>query len=158
MAYTIAEASKRSGLSIYTLRYYEKEGLMPYVQRNSAGIRNFKESDFEWLAIINCLKASGVPIKQIREFVGWCMEGDGTLEKRLEFFKNHKKNMERQLEEFNKNMEVINYKLWYYETAVAAGTAAIHDDSKIPHHEDAVAAGTAPIQSKNRKNKKSLVN
>lgn len=131
MAYTIGEAAERCGVTAHTLRYYDKEGLMPYVERSSGGIRQFKEEDFEWLAIITCLKDSGVPVKKIKEFVDWCMTGDLTIESRLEFLKAHKKDVEKQMAELQKNMELIDYKIWYYETAAEAGTTAIHKKNTI---------------------------
>lgn len=130
MTYSIAEVAKRFDMSIHTLRYYDKEGLMPYVDRAPSGTRMFKESDFDWLSIINCLKKSGVPIKKIKNFVDWCIEGDSTIEQRLEFIKNHKKEVEQQMEELKSHLELIDYKLWYYETAKVAGTTAIHNHNK----------------------------
>lgn len=126
MTYTIAEAAQRSGLSAHTLRFYDKEGLLPYVDRTSSGIRSFKESDFEWLHIINCLKDTGMPIKKIREFIDLCMHGDDTLEQRLEFLRNHKLNVEQQMKELKMHMKTINHKISYYETAVEAGTELFH--------------------------------
>lgn len=126
MTFTIAEAAQRCGLTAHTLRFYDKEGLMPYVDRTATGIRTFKESDFEWLKIINCMKDTGMPIKKIKEFIDLCMQGDIALEQRLEFLREHKLKIDRQMEELKRNMETIDYKIWYYETAVAAGTEAIH--------------------------------
>ena len=130
MTYSIAEVAKKFGLSIHTLRYYDKEGLMPYVDRNASGTRVFKDSDFDWLAIINCLKHSGVPIKKIRDFVNWCIEGDCTIEKRLQFLQSHKREVEQQIQELQKHTELLDYKIWYYETAKEAGTTAIHTMNK----------------------------
>lgn len=127
MTYSISEVSKRIGISIYTLRYYDKEGLMPYVDRTKSGTRVFKDSDFPWLEIINCLKQSGVPIKKIKEFVDWCMAGDSTIEQRFKFIKNHKKDIEKQIANLQEHLRVIDHKVWYYETASKAGTTAIHD-------------------------------
>ncbi len=122
MAYTIAQAAKRCGLTAHTLRFYDKEGLLPYVDRTPGGIRSFKESDFEWLHVINCLKDTGMPIKKIKEFIDFCMQGDETLPQRLEIIRNHKKDVEAQMAQLKEHMETIDYKLRYYETAVAAGT------------------------------------
>lgn len=126
MTYTIGEVAERCGVTAHTLRYYDKEGLLPYVDRSANGIRRFKEQDFEWLTLITCLKESGVPIKKIKEFVDWSMEGDLTIDNRLEFLKSHKKDVEQKMIELQKNMDLINYKIWYYETAAQAGTTEIH--------------------------------
>lgn len=130
MTYTIGEAAERCGVTAHTLRYYDKEGLLPYVERSVNGIRKFKEQDFEWLTVITCLKESGVPIKKIKEFVDWSMAGDLTIDNRLEFLKSHKKDVEQKMAELQKNMDLIDYKIWYYETASQAGTTEIHKKTR----------------------------
>jgi len=126
MRYAIAQAAERIGLTAHTLRYYEKEGLLPFVDRDINGNRSFKESDFEWLELITCLKSSGMPIKNIKTFIEWCLEGDDTLEKRLNVFLEHKKVVEKKMAELQKYMDKINHKISYYQRAVDAGTEAIH--------------------------------
>lgn len=126
MTYTIGVAAKKAGMTAYTLRYYDKEGLLPFVERSQSGLRKFKEGDFEWLAVINCLKNTGMSIKDIKVFIDWCMEGDTTLEKRLEMFLKQKEIVQAQINELQRYMNKIDYKIWYYETAVKAGTESIH--------------------------------
>lgn len=126
MTYTISEVAERAGITAYTLRYYDKEGLLPFVDRNRAGVRLFKDSDYEWLAVITCLKKTGMPIKKIREFIDWCMEGDETLHERLQVFVEHKKRVQEQVQQLTRFMEKIDYKIWYYETAIKAGTEEVH--------------------------------
>lgn len=130
MGYTIGKAAEKSGLSIHTLRYYEKEGLLPFVERTTSGQRNFKEDDFVWLSVITCLKETGMPIKDIKEFIDWCLEGDSTLEKRLNMFQRQKEFVQAQMDAMQKHMDRIEHKIWYYETAVKAGTEAIHHNQK----------------------------
>lgn len=137
MSYTIAQAAKKCGLSAHTLRYYEKEGLMPFVDRAPSGIRAFKDDDFEWLRIITCLKKTGMPVKQIRQFIDWCLEGDATLKQRLRLFVEQKESVQNQIEQLNRYMEMLDYKIWYYETAVKAGTADIHKNQKLSRKETA---------------------
>lgn len=124
MGYSISKAADKTGLSTYTLRYYEKEGLLPFVERTPSGTRCFKDSDFEWLAMIQCLKNTGMSIKDIKEFVGWCMEGDETLEKRLAMFNAQRKEVEARMTEFQSYLEKLDWKIAYYENA-------IHDARKI---------------------------
>lgn len=126
MPYTIAQAAQRCGLTAHTLRFYDKEGLLPNIERTPGGMRTFNEKDFEWLHLISCLKNTGMPIKKIKEFIDLCMQGDTALEQRLEIIRNHKRDVEGQMELLKKNMETIDHKLRYYETAVAAGTEAVH--------------------------------
>lgn len=129
--YSISEAAKELHLTVYTLRYYDKEGLMPFVERTSSGARLFKESDINALKVIECLKATGMPIKEIKSFIDWCSEGDSTLQQRYDMFMERKATVEAQMEELKKTMEVIEHKCLYYKTALEAGTEEIHKQDKI---------------------------
>ena len=73
MIYTVGEAAAKIGVNPSTLRYYDKEGLLPFVERSGGGIRMFKETDLEWLSTIECLKKTGMPIKEIKQFIDWCI-------------------------------------------------------------------------------------
>lgn len=122
MAYTIGQAAEKMNLTTYTLRYYDKEGLLPFVDRNANGVRVFKEEDFEWLRLIECLKATGMPIKDIKKFFDWWRMGDETLKERRDMFHQRKKVVEQQLEDLQKTLDTINYKCWFYDTAVTEGS------------------------------------
>lgn len=126
MTYSIGEVAKMLNLTIYTLRYYDKEGLMPLLERTPNGIRVFKESDLDALKIIECLKSTGMPIKDIKNFIDWCSQGDSSLQQRYDMFIERKAVVEAQMEELKKTMEVIEHKCWYYKTALEAGTEDIH--------------------------------
>ncbi|MDQ0155822.1 DNA-binding transcriptional MerR regulator [Robertmurraya andreesenii] len=125
MEYSISEVAKKLNLTVYTLRYYDKEGLMPFVERTPNGTRLFKESDIEALKVIECLKATGMPIKEIKNFIDWCSDGDSTLQQRYDMFLDRKLAVEAQLEELNNTMELINHKCEYYKAALEAGTEDI---------------------------------
>lgn len=131
MTYSISEVAKELNLTVYTLRYYDKEGLMPFVERTPSGVRKFKESDIDFLKIIQCLKLTGMPIKDIKDFIEWCSEGDSTLQERYDMFIERKASVEAQMEELRKTMEVIEHKCTYYKTAIAAGTEDIHKKNKM---------------------------
>ena len=122
MVYTVGEAAKRLGVTASTLRYYDKEGLLPFVERSSGGIRMFRESDFEWLRVIDCMKKAGMSIRDIREYIEMALQGDDTIELRLAMFRRQRERLQAQMEELRHTMEVVEYKCWYYETAQAAGT------------------------------------
>lgn len=130
MNYTIRQVAERMGVTVPTLRYYDKEGLLPFVDKKPNGTRVFKDADFEVLNIITCMKNSGMPIKDIKKFLDLCEEGDRTLKERLEIFLKRKEVVQKQMEELNKVMETINYKIWYYETSIKAGTEAVHKQNK----------------------------
>ncbi|MCM3691032.1 MerR family transcriptional regulator [Neobacillus niacini] len=129
--YSISEVANKLNLTVYTLRYYDKEGILPFVERTSSGTRLFKESDIDALKIIECLKSTGMPIKEIKSFIDWCSNGDSTLQQRYNMFLERKAIVEAQLEELRKTMEVIEHKCLYYKTALDAGTEDIHKNKKI---------------------------
>ena len=126
MAYTVGEMAKRLGVPASTLRYYDKEGLLPFVERSGGGIRMFKDADFEWLTIIECLKKTGMPIKEIKHFIDWCIEGDTTIGKRLGLIERQREVVRSQIEQLQETLQILDYKCWFYETAQKAGTCAVH--------------------------------
>lgn len=122
MLYTVGEAAKEIGVATSTLRYYDKEGILPFVERSEAGRRMFSESDVEWLRVIECLKKTGMPLHDIKGYVQLAMEGDSTLEARLELIRKRQAVVREQLDQLKETMELLNYKEWYYEQACADGT------------------------------------
>lgn len=135
MLYSVGEAARRIGVAPSTLRYYDKKGLLPFVERSGAGIRMFKEEDFAWLEIIECLKQTGMPIKEIKVFIDWCAQGDSTIDKRLALIDHQRTAVEHQIQRLNDTLHLLDYKHWYYTTAQEAGTCAIHHElteEKIP--------------------------
>ena len=119
--YTIGEISKMFNLPIPTLRYYDKEGLLLELERDKSGIRKFNNQNIETLRLIECLKKSGMQIKDIKEFIGWCSLGDKTISKRKEMFLKQKENIENQIKELEKALAMIEFKCWYYEEAEKDG-------------------------------------
>ena len=124
--YTIKEAAEKMNLPASTIRYYDKQGLLPFVQRSESGYRMFSEKDIGLLNMIECLKQTGMPIKEIKQFCQWVQQGDASLQQRFDMFQERRKAVQDQMMQLEKTMEVIEYKCWYYETALAAGTEAIH--------------------------------
>ncbi|SFI41201.1 DNA-binding transcriptional regulator, MerR family [Paenibacillus sp. UNC496MF] len=94
-----------------------------------AGNRDFKKSDFEWLGVIACLKNSGMPVKQIRQYIEWGMEGDDTLKQRLGVFETHRNAVLEKIAELQGYMNKIDDKIRYYKTAIAHGTTAVHAET-----------------------------
>lgn len=115
MEYTIKQVSEKTNLSIYTLRYYDKEGLLPLIKRSESGIRKFTDNDIEWIKLICCLKNSGMSIENIKEFMHCCLKGQSGVEERKIMLQTHKKNIEEQIKQLNKSMEIVNYKLEHYK-------------------------------------------
>ena len=125
MLYTVGEMAKILGVPASTLRYYDKEGLLPFVERSSSGMRMFKDSDQEWLKTIECLKKTGMPLKDIRTFVLMSLEGDSTIDSRLELIKKQREAVQKQIDELNQTLDTLNFKCWYYETAKSAGSTDV---------------------------------
>jgi len=124
--YTIKEAAAKMNLPASTIRYYDKQGLLPFVQRSESGYRMFSEKDIGLLNMIECLKLTGMPIKEIKQFTLWLQQGDDSLQERYQMFLERRKAVEQQIAQLQQTLKVIDYKCRYYETAIQAGTEAIH--------------------------------
>ena len=131
MYYTVCEVAKRLELSPPTLRFYAKEGLLTFVDRDQNGNRIFKEEDFERLFMIASLKRAGMTIKQMRQFTELCDVGDSTIPQRLQMIKDQREAVEEQITELQDALDVLKYKTWLYEVALEAGTTAVHDDMPL---------------------------
>ena len=130
MGYSIGQAAQKMGLTAHTLRYYEKEGLLPFVKKTSSGLRVFSDTDIGWLEMIECLKGTGMPLKGIKQYIDWYIEGDSTLEKRLDMFEKQKLKIEEQMRELQRHMDKINYKIAYYRELIANGPDGIFERNK----------------------------
>ena len=122
MTYTIGAMARLLNIAPSALRYYDKEGLLPFVKRSSGGIRIFDQQDYEWLQIIECLKKTGMQLKDIRRFIQLAMQGDETIEARLDLFIKQREVVKKQMEDLQETLDTLNFKCWYYETAKEAGS------------------------------------
>ena len=123
MLYTVGEMAKVLGIPASTLRYYDKEGLLPFVERSSGGIRMFSDKDYEWLKVIECLKQSGLSIKEIRAFIEMAQRGDeSSLAERRALFQDRRDAVKKQMEEMRETLALLEFKCWYYEQAIEDGT------------------------------------
>lgn len=126
--YTIGEASEKLGMSASTIRFYEKNGLLPNMQRTESGIRIFGEKDLEWMRFVERLKASGMPIREIRTFVELYQQGDSTIEERRRIIRKRRKTIDQQIAELELARDFIEYKCWFYDVAAEAGTCDVPRD------------------------------
>lgn len=126
MSYSMKEVCQILGLPSSTIRYYDKEGLLPFMERTEGGYRQFSDADVGLLKIIECLKRTGMPIKDIKQFTIWVQQGDASLKERHEMFLERKRAVEAQMAQLQETMKVIEYKCWYYQTALEAGTESVH--------------------------------
>ena len=118
--YSIGQVAEMFGLPISTLRYYDKQGLFPNIERVS-GIRRFSEAEIEALRVIECLKKAGMEIRDIKQFMDWCEEGPVTYPQRKELFETQKAHMEEEIARMNRTLDMLKFKCWYYEQAIRDG-------------------------------------
>ena len=119
MGMTIAEAAERSGLTSHTLRYYERDGLMLFpVERSSTGHRRYTDRDLTWIEMINRLRATGMPIRDVRRYAGLVRAGAGNEAERLDLLKAHRRRVLKQLDEVRSHLGAIDHKIDLYEGAV----------------------------------------
>ena len=123
--YSIGQVAEMFGLPISTLRYYDKQGLFPNMERAS-GIRRFSDQEIEALRVIECLKRAGMEIKDIRQFMDWCAEGPSTYPQRKALFEAQRSHM-------NRALDMLKFKCWYYKQAIKDGSED-RLKSLIPDH------------------------
>ena len=121
MSYTISEAAQKTGLPPSTIRYYDKEGLLPNIKRKN-GIRVFEDMDLRLMGLLTCLKNTGMPIKRIRDYVELTSKGDDSLRERYEIIKAQRQFVLDQIEQLQYYLEELDFKDWYYNKALAAGS------------------------------------
>ena len=113
--YSAKEAAKITGLSTATLRYYEKESLLPPVKRNVQKYRQYTDEDIEWIRMIQCMRMANIPIQSIKEYVSLLIQGGKTLEQRYEMVQEHIKNIMGQIANLQKALALTQSKLAFYE-------------------------------------------
>lgn len=132
MMYTIGQIAEMFHLPVSTLRYYDKEGLFPNLARSS-GIRQFGSREIEALRIIECLKKSGLEIKDIKQFMEWCSQGSSTYSMRRDLFLRQKEIVENEIHKMEKVLDMLRFKCWYYEQAIQDGSEdRLHE--MLPDH------------------------
>lgn len=109
----IREFSQKIGLTTYTLRYYEKIGLLQ-PERDNAGHRDYNEDDLEWIDFLQKLKSTGMPLKDIKKFTKLTLEGDNTILQRIRLLEKHEEKVKEQLAEWNDCLDKVKYKIDYY--------------------------------------------
>lgn len=129
MAYTIGEVAELFQIPASTLRYYDKKGLLPMVERKKDGIRFFTDKDLQGIETIEYLKKSGMPLKDIKKFIDWCNEGEKTLQKRYELFLERRDLVKQEIKDLEETLKIIEAKCAYYEEAIEKG---YEDQSNCP--------------------------
>ena len=114
----IAEVSEKYGLSVDTLRYYERVGLIPTVNRTDSGIRDYNELDLRRVDFIKCMRGAGLPVEVLIEYVALVQQGDKTIEARKEILKEQRGQLVSRMKEMQKTLDILEHKIEVYEKAV----------------------------------------
>ena len=128
-SFTPQEAAAHSGFSLDTLRYYERVGLLPRIRRTGSGRRSFSDLDLKWLALLRCLRDTGMPITEMQRFVGLMRDGQGTTDERLAVLLAHQRRVQDQVERLQQHLGQIQDKIDTYRRGEAVslrtGRAAV---------------------------------
>ncbi|MBJ9989399.1 MerR family transcriptional regulator [Paenibacillus sp. S28] len=119
MNFSIKEVSERLGIPPHTIRYYEKEGLLPNIQRDPNGNRMFEQKDVDWIDIMMRLRATGMSVVTVRKMVDLTVKGDVTIPERKAILEKHKLELQRKQVELDRANEVVNKKLLIYESMMS---------------------------------------
>jgi DNA-binding transcriptional MerR regulator len=131
--YTINEVANICNISPHTIRFYDKEGLLPFVSRNSTGNRQFSDSDLNVIKLICCLKNTGMQVKEIRRYIDLVMQGTGTSPQRKQIMIEHRKEVINQIDNLKKNLNIIDLKIALYDSEDSSSFSRIfseQDDKK----------------------------
>lgn len=115
----IKDASKKLNISIYTLRYYDKEGLTPFVKKDENGVRKYTEEDLEWIRLLMNLRDIDMPISNIKEYIQLYLQGDKTIDERRDLMCRYTEYIKKKIENTINNLEMAIRKLKQYDSAVA---------------------------------------
>lgn len=119
--YTIGEAAEALGMPASTIRFYDKNGLLPDLSRSQGGTRVFTDEDLEWARFVERLKQSGMPIREMRDFVELFRQGDETVSERRRILHERREALTSQMSELQDALDLITYKCWFYDVAEAGG-------------------------------------
>jgi DNA-binding transcriptional MerR regulator len=118
MTFSISAAANQAGISIHTLHYYEREGLLQ-VERSSSGHRRYSSGDLEWIGILTCLRETGMPIRTMREFAKLVQQDSSNIPERIQILKSHRLEVLARLKSLQHNFEHVEYKIDYYQKVLA---------------------------------------
>ena len=135
--YSAKETAQMTGLSTATLRYYEKEKLLPQIARNSQKYRQYTDEDIEWIKMIQCMRMANIPIHSIKEYVALLLLGGETLEQRFAMVQNHMADIKKQMTNLQNAFELTQKKLSFYKKLLEDSSfknMSYSDEWKLFHH------------------------
>ena len=121
MGLTIKEVSEKYDIPSETLRYYERVGVIPPVTRTAGGIRDYSDTDIQWVENAKCMRAAGLPIEVIIEYLSLFREGDSTIKARLDLLSEQKEILLKQYKQLEETINRLNYKISKYQEALQTG-------------------------------------
>jgi DNA-binding transcriptional MerR regulator len=121
MTRSIQGAATETGLSADTLRYYERIGVLPGIARTRSGHRRFSEGDIGWIKLVQCLRATGMPIEELHRYAMLMQEGDSTAEERLQLLEEHRARIRSDLQELETALELVERKIAGYDALLRRG-------------------------------------
>ncbi len=143
MTYSISEIAKMMGVESSTIRYYDQMGIFPNIKRVN-GRRVFTDEDFKWLRVLKCMKRINMPVKKIQEYVALAQKGDATLKERYGLILEQKRLIEKEIAELQECYKEFEYKEWYYQTAIQAGTEKVVES--VTSNEPTLHIDTIPVK------------
>lgn len=120
--YSIGEVSKITGLPSSTIRYYDRLKFLPYLQKSARGIRQFTQRDLDTIRVIECLKKTGLTLKEIQDYTRLIAQGDDSIVERQRLFHSIRQRLLNKMAEMQKNLQILDFKCAYYDQAVKDGT------------------------------------
>ena len=126
---TIKEVSEKFGISQDTLRYYERVGMIPPVTRTHSGIRNYQDTDIQWVELAMCMRNAGLPVEAMIEYVKLTQMGDETIPARLQLLSEQREALLEQKNKIDSTLNRLNYKIGRYEIAVKTGKLTWTDEN-----------------------------
>ena len=120
--YTVQEVAEKLGMTTYTVRYYDNAGLVPDVDRTAGNIRMFSDRNLAWLKLVHCLRMTGLPVDEVRNYIRMCLQGDPTIPARAELIFKQEKVLHDQLKVLRQQMKILQYKKKYYQDLLAGRT------------------------------------
>ena len=127
---TIAQVSEKYDLTSDTLRYYEKIGLIPAVQRTKSGVRDYNEESLRWIELVKCMRSAGVSIEALAKYCLLAKKGSSTISQRKELLEGERRKILTKMEEMESAISRLNYKIKVYEEAEETGKLIWHKDAE----------------------------
>jgi DNA-binding transcriptional MerR regulator len=115
---TIAEVAKKYGLSTDTLRYYERIGLIPPIQRNKVGNRDYSETNCQWIQMIKCMRSAGLTIESLIEYVRLFQQGEHTRQSRKQIVQEQRDLLAQRIAELQETLKILDMKIASYDTVI----------------------------------------